>query len=81
MTESDERELRRLAAMLEAIDGGLEDGSPLREALQKAGLALGLGFSRGQRPEIERLFEQLDAPLSEADRAQLRAMGLDPDGE
>ncbi len=42
MTTSDEKELHRLAAMLETIDRSLERSSRLREALQKAGVALSL---------------------------------------
>ena len=49
MTASDEKELDRLSAMLEEIDHGLERSSPVREALQKAGIALSLGFIRGLR--------------------------------
>ncbi len=40
MTEADERELHRLSEMLRQIDGTLGQGSPLREGLQKAGVAL-----------------------------------------
>jgi hypothetical protein len=39
MKPSDEIELHRLSDMLQAIDRNLERTSPLREGLQKAGLA------------------------------------------
>jgi len=77
LTVSDEQELHRLAAMLETIDHDLERGSPQREALKKAGLALCLSFARGLRPEIEKLFEQLGKPLSDSERKQLRGFGID----
>ena len=67
MTNSDENELHRLAAMLETIDGTLEISSPLREALKKAGIALSLGFIRCLRPDIEHQFQQLGAPLSDSE--------------
>jgi hypothetical protein len=79
MTDSDESELHRLAAMLETIDVTLESNSPLREALKKAGIALILGFTRGLRPEIDRQFQQLGTPLSDSDRARLRSLGIDPE--
>jgi hypothetical protein len=79
MTTSDEKELHRLAAMLETIDGSLERSSPLREALQKAGIALSLGFIRGLRPDIDRQFDQLGTPLTGSERARLRSMGIDPE--
>ena len=79
MTSSDEKELHRLAAMLETIDGSLERSSPLREALQKAGIALSVGFIRGLRSDIDRQFEQLGVPLTDSERARLRSMGIDPE--
>lgn len=79
MTTSDENELDRLAVMLETIDRSLEQTSPQREALKKAGVALSLGFIRGLRSDIERQFEQLGTPLTESERARLRRMGIDPE--
>ena len=79
MTASDENELHRLAAMLEEIDRSLGQSSPVREALQKAGIALSLGFIRGLRSDIDRQFEQLGTPLTDAERARLRSMGIDPE--
>ena len=75
MTASEEKELHRLSAMLEEIDRGLERSSPVREALQKAGIALSLGFIGGSRSDIERQFEQLGTPLTDAQRARLRSLG------
>jgi hypothetical protein len=79
MTIADENELNRLAAMLETIDRSLERGSPHREALKKAGIALSLGFIRGLRSDIERQFQQLGTPLTDAERTRLSSMGLDPE--
>ena len=79
MTPSDEKELHRLAAILETIDRNLELSSPQREALKKASIALSLSFIRGSRSEIDRQFEQLDAPLTDSERARLRSMGIDPE--
>ena len=79
MTISDEKELHRLAAMLETIDRSLEHSSPQREALKKAGVALSLGFIRGLRSDIERQFEQLGTPLTDSERTRLHSMGIDPE--
>ena len=79
MIATDERELHRLAAMLETIERTLEPASPLREALQKAGLALNLSFVSGLRADIERQFEMLGTPVTDADRAHLRSLGIDPE--
>lgn len=79
MTNTDEKELHRLSDMLQAIDRTLDASSPLREALQKAGIALHLGFIRGLRPDIDRQFEQIAAELSDPQRARLRNIGIDPE--
>ena len=79
MTTSDEKELHRLAAMLETIDRTLEHSAPQREALKKAGIALSLGFIRGLRADIDRQFEQLGTPLTDSERTQLRSMSIDPE--
>ena len=79
MTSSDEKELHRLAAMLEANDRSLEHSSPQREALKKAGVALSLGFIRGLRLDIERQFEQLDTPLTDSERKLLHSLSIDPE--
>ena len=78
MAPQDEEELDRLSEILRSIDGGLESGSPQREALQKAGLALSLAFARNLRSEIDRHYEQLGQPLTEPQRAHLQRMGIDP---
>lgn len=79
MTSEDEIELHKLAGMLEAINDGLDPASPLRESLQKAGIALSLGFIHGLRADIERQYQRLNVPLSDEQRARLRRLGLDPD--
>lgn len=81
MTPDDEIELHRLSDLLQQIDGSLEPNSPLREALVKAGLALGLGFIHGWRPEIERIYRMREEPLTEAERTHLRSLGIDPDAQ
>ncbi len=53
MIPDDERELHRLADMLQVIDSQLAPDSPLREALAKAGIALSQGFIHGSRSKIE----------------------------
>lgn len=65
--------------MLGAIDSSLERSSPLREALQKAGLALNLGFASGLRPDIDRQYELLGTPIADSQRARLRSLGIDPE--
>jgi hypothetical protein len=79
MTPADDEELRRLGDLLQAIDDGLEPDSPLREALLKAGFALGLSFLRGMRADIERCYATRDQSLTDAQREHLRGLGLDPD--
>jgi hypothetical protein len=53
MTPEDDKELHRLADMLQVIDRQLCPDTPLREALVKAGIALSHGFIHGARPKIE----------------------------
>ncbi len=79
MTPTDENELHRLSDMLRAIDRELERTSPLREALNKAGVALNLGFCHGLRPEIEHHYQQLGVTLTDAQRAHLSRLGIDPE--
>ena len=79
MESANEIELHRLADMLHSIDESLERTSPLREALQKAGISLALGFMHGMRPDIERHYQQLGTPLTEVERAHLRSLGIEPD--
>lgn len=78
MTPSDEKELHRLAEMLRMISSTLEPHSPLREAIQKAGLALSLSFIHGLRPDIERQYGQLGVPLTDSECEHLRDLGLEP---
>jgi hypothetical protein len=78
MTSLDEKELHRLSGMLETINRSLDSSSALREALQKAGLALILSFTRGLRPDIEEEYAQLGASLTDSQRAHLSSMGIDP---
>ena len=79
MLPKDEIELHRLADLLRDIDAKLERGSPLREGLVKAGLALHIVFIEGKRLDLERTFSQLDAPLTEAQMAHLKSLGIDPE--
>jgi hypothetical protein len=81
MTENDESELHRLCDMLKVVHDGLKVGSPLREALTKAGLGLSLAFMNGQRWKMEELAAGLGRPLDEGQRQELRKLGIDPDGE
>lgn len=81
MTEDDESELHRLCDMLKVVHDGLDEGSPLREALTKAGLGLSLAFMNGQRWKMEELAAGLGRPLDEGQRQELRRLGIDPDGE
>ena len=80
MTEDDENELHRLCAMLREVHKGLDEQSPLREAITKAGFGLSLAFIRGDRPKIEDLALGVGRPLNEAQRNHLRSLGIDPDG-
>jgi hypothetical protein len=77
MTQQDEDELHRLSAMLESIDRQLESGSVLREALEKAGLALILVFSAGLRSKVETDYKQ-SVNLTDAQLAHLRSLGIEP---
>lgn len=81
MTAEDESELHRLTSMLSEIDATLPDSSPLREALQKSGLAISYAFIDGRRSEIEKVYENLDAELTDEQRDHLRSMGIDSDAD
>jgi hypothetical protein len=83
MTDDDENELHRLCDMLKEVHDGLDEGSPLREAVTKAGLGLSLAFMNGQRWKMEELAAGLGRPLDEGSRQrqELRRLGIDPDGE
>lgn len=81
MTPADEQELRRVSALLAAIDAILPEASPLREGLVKAGLALGIAFIDGRRSWIEDTYTHLDDDLSEVQRNHLASLGIDPDSD
>jgi hypothetical protein len=81
LTHSDEQELLRLTSILESIYEGLEDDPARKEALQKAALALSVSFIHGLRSEVERLYGTRGKPLPEAERARLRELGLDGNGD
>ena len=77
MSPKDETELHRLADLLRDIEAKLERGSPLREGLVKAGLALHTVFIEGKRADLERTFSRLGTPLTEAEIAHLKSLGID----
>jgi len=60
MTPDDDKELHRLADMLQVIDRKLGPASPLREGLVKAGVALSLCFIQGSRSKIEEEYRFLE---------------------
>lgn len=76
---SDEEELHRVSALLEAIDQSLPKPSPLREGLAKAGLALIVAFRDGHREWIENTYAHLDDPPTDEQRARLLRLGIDLD--
>lgn len=79
MTTEDEKELDRLSGMLRLIDGQLDAGSPLREALEKSGIALTVAFLHDLRAEVERHYASKGEPLGGDERSHLRGLGIDPD--
>ena len=84
MTPEDDDEMRRICAMMEAINRTLPEASPLREGLIKGALAIQLVFARGDRRRIEETFAVLQNPLSELTPKQLeklRRLGIDPDAD
>ena len=72
MTDADERELFRLANVLQSLDQELASDPSSREALRKAGIALGFLFLRGLRSEIEQAYSGSRTGLSEEQRQHLR---------
>jgi hypothetical protein len=56
VTPQDEKELYRLTDMLRDIDAQLQQESPLREGLKKAGVALSVAFIHDLRSEIEQFY-------------------------
>ena len=81
MIREDESELHRLTDMLSQIEAFLPSSSPLREALQKAGLAVSYAFIDGRRSNIETVYENLGAGLTNEQREHLHSMGIDPDAQ
>lgn len=83
VTPQDEAELHRLSGLLAEIDASLAADSPSREALQKAGLALGITFISGRRTALEDAFQNLNSPLTDSQIQHLRRLGFDvePDDE
>jgi hypothetical protein len=81
MSPEDESELHRLTEMLAKIDATLPDSSPLREALEKSGLALSYAFIDGRRFDIESVYDLDEVELSDAQRADLDSMGIDLDSD
>ena len=81
MKHPDERELLRLASLLEALHKRPDVDQHSREALQKAALALSVAFIHGLRGEVEELYATLDKPLPEAARRHLLRLGVNPDAE
>jgi hypothetical protein len=79
VTDEDEQELLRLTGMLKRVAESLGPSTEFREALQKGALALTVTWLRGLRSEVERLYSHPGTTLSEAERAHLRRIGIDPD--
>jgi hypothetical protein len=79
LTQTDEEELLRLTAILEALHSRLTDEPTVKEAVQKAALALSVSFIHGLRSEVEGLYAVSDQTLSAPERARLRGLGIDPD--
>lgn len=78
MEPSDETELHRLTDLLREIHDESGKTLEMREALQKAGIALARCYSAGLRPDIDQAHRTLDDPLTELEMARLREMGIDP---
>jgi hypothetical protein len=78
MEPDDEAELTRLGEALRRVDAQLKFDPSAREALQKAGIALTIAFTLGKRKEVEDWHRDIGTPLSEAQRAHLRRLGIDP---
>jgi hypothetical protein len=78
VTPTEEEELAHLSEQIRLIDSQLGSNPSGREALQKAGIALMLAFLQGRRHEVDELYSGIDAELTEAQRAHLRHLGIDP---
>jgi len=83
MADADDSELFRLCAELEQIGRSLPGSDPKREALKKAALALHIVFDRGFRQRLEEQYNALANPrvLTQAERAHLISLGIDPDAD
>jgi hypothetical protein len=79
VTPTDDAELNRVSDQLRLIDAQLESNPSGREALQKAGIALIITFLHGRRDELEAWYQDIDAPLTEAQLAHLRRLGIRTD--
>ena len=79
MTKSDEAEAHRLCDVLRGLHDQAGDDPLKSEALKKAALAISVGFMRGLRPEIESFYRKLGASLSDAEKAELREIGISLD--
>ena len=78
MNDANEAELHRLCAELEQIDHQQLSLSQ-REALKKSALALSTAFIHDLRGDIERQYDRLGQPLTDAERKRMKAIGIDPD--
>jgi hypothetical protein len=81
MSPADEQELHRVSALLAEVDKSLPEGSPLREGLVKAGLALNIAFIDGRRRWIEDTYAHFYDDLTDEQRAHLIHLGIGPDAE
>lgn len=79
MNKNDEQELYRLTGLLKNLSESTTLDSETDEALKKAAFALIVAFSHGLQSKVEQLYEDIDRPLSNSEREQLRLLGIDPD--
>lgn len=78
MNPDDEKELHRLSDLLHDIDRTLAADAPQREALMKAGLALGMIFLQSARGEVERIYEGIGQPVSKPKRKAVKSKTAKP---
>ena len=74
MSESQEKELRRLTEALRLMTGPATEPEQV-DALRKGAAALSLVFMKGLWEELE----ELNGPLTDEMKPQLRELGLDPE--
>jgi hypothetical protein len=79
MTSQDEEELQRLTGILESVDSKMDSDAVAHEALRKAAVALIVAFNRGLRSEVESRFLEIEQPLTDLEREQLRSLGIEAD--